>query len=81
MLYLENYEELRNLVFTSIKTVILTGTHKNIFGKQIPRTFQERMMGAGTALGLQSVPLQHQQQISNFASFASEPNKLTKLFS
>ena len=48
VLYLENYEELRNLVFTSIKTVILT--HKNIFGKQIPRNFQERIMGAGTAL-------------------------------
>ena len=32
VLYLENYEELRNLVFTSIKTVILT--HKHIFGKQ-----------------------------------------------
>ena len=31
VLYLENYEELRNLVFTSIKTVILT--HKNIFWK------------------------------------------------
>ena len=31
VLYLETYEELRNLVFTSIKTVILT--HKNIFGK------------------------------------------------
>ena len=30
VLYLENYEELRNLVFTSIKTVILT--QKNIFG-------------------------------------------------
>ena len=29
MLYLENYEELRTLVVTSIKTVILT--HKNIF--------------------------------------------------
>ena len=29
VLYLENYEELRNLVFTSIKNVILT--HKNIF--------------------------------------------------
>ena len=48
VLYLENYEELRNLVFTSIKTVILT--HKNIFWKQIPRIFQERIMGAGTAL-------------------------------
>ena len=48
MLYLENYEELRNLVFTSIKTVILT--QKNIFGKQVPRIFQERIMGAGTAL-------------------------------
>ena len=48
VLYLENYEELRNLVFTSIKTVILT--HKNIFGKQIPRILQERIMGAGTAL-------------------------------
>ena len=48
VLYLENYEELRNLVFTSIKTVILT--HKNIFGKQIPRIFQEGIMGAGTAL-------------------------------
>ena len=31
VLYLENYEELRNLVFTSIKTVILT--HKNILWK------------------------------------------------
>ena len=31
VLYLENYEELRNLVFTSIKTVILT--HNNIFWK------------------------------------------------
>ena len=31
VLYLENYEELRNLVFTSLKTVILT--HKNIFWK------------------------------------------------
>ena len=31
VLYLENYEELRNLVFTIIKTVILT--HKNIFRK------------------------------------------------
>ena len=29
--YLDNYEELRNLVFTSVKTVILT--HKNIFGE------------------------------------------------
>ena len=48
VLYLENYEELRNLMFTSIKTVILT--HKNIFGKQFPRNFQERIMGAGTAL-------------------------------
>ena len=48
VLYLENYEELRNLVFTSIKTVLLT--HKNIFGKQIPRIFQERIMGAGIAL-------------------------------
>ena len=43
MLYLENYEELKNLVFTSIKTVILT--HKNIFGKQIP------IIGAGAPLG------------------------------
>ena len=48
VLYLENYEELRNLVFTSIKTVILT--YKNIFWKQIPRIFQERIMGPGTAL-------------------------------
>ena len=31
VLYLENYEELRNLMFTSIKTVILT--HNNIFWK------------------------------------------------
>ena len=31
VLYLENYEELRNPVFTSTKTVILT--HKNIFWK------------------------------------------------
>ena len=31
VLYLENYEELRNLMFTSIKTVILI--HKNIFWK------------------------------------------------
>ena len=29
-------------------------------------------MGAGIALWLQSVPLQYQQQISNFASLASE---------
>ena len=29
-------------------------------------------MGADTALWQQSVPLQHQQQISNFESFASE---------
>ena len=29
-------------------------------------------MGVGTALWAQSVSLQHQQQISNFASFASE---------
>ena len=29
-------------------------------------------MGAGTALWPQSVPLQQQQQISNFVSFASE---------
>ena len=48
VLYLGNYEELRNLVFTSIKTVILI--HKNIFGKQTLRNFQERIMGAGTAL-------------------------------
>ena len=31
VLYLGNYEELRHLVFTSIKTVILT--YKNIFWK------------------------------------------------
>ena len=48
VLYLENYEELRNLVFTSIKNVILS--HKIFFGKQIPRISKERIMGAGTAL-------------------------------
>ena len=48
VLYLENCEELTNLVFTSRKTVILT--YKNIFGKQIPRNFQEIIMGAGNAL-------------------------------
>ena len=35
-------------------------------------------MGAGTALWAQSVPLQHQQQISNFASFASELERKSK---
>ena len=48
VLYLENYEELTNLVFTCIKTVILT--HIIFLGKQIPRIFPERIMGAGTAL-------------------------------
>ena len=41
-------------------------------GNQIPRNFQERIMGAGTALWPQSVRRPHQQQISNFASLASE---------
>ena len=36
-------------------------------------------MGAGTALRPQSLPLQHEQQISNIASLANELNKLTKL--
>ena len=69
VLYLEKYEELRNLVFISIKTVILT--HKNIFRKQIPRLFQERIMGAGTALGLYNVSLQYQQHNANRANCIS----------
>ena len=40
MLYLENYEELRNLVFTSIKTVILT--HKKIFLENIFLEFSRK---------------------------------------
>ena len=70
MLYLENYEELRHLVCTSTKIVLLTP--KNILENQIPRIFQERIIGAGTPLGSQSVPLQRQKPISKFASFISE---------
>ena len=40
------------------------------FGQQIPRSSQEIIMGARTALWAQSAPLQHQQQIRNFTSFA-----------
>ena len=69
MLYLENYAELTNLVFTSIKTVILT--HKNIFGKQIPIIFQESIMGAATALGLYNVSLQYQQHNASHANCIS----------
>ena len=45
VLYLENYEELRNLVFTSIKTVILT--HKNIFWKTDFYNFPGNNNGSG----------------------------------
>ena len=45
VLYLENYEELRNLVFTSIKTVILT--HKNIFWKTDSYNFPGKNNGSG----------------------------------
>ena len=45
VLYLGNYEELRNLVFTSIKTVILT--HKNIFWKRDSSKFPGKNNGSG----------------------------------
>ena len=45
VLYLENYEELRNLVFTSVKTVILT--HKNILGKTDSYNFPGKNNGSG----------------------------------
>ena len=45
VLYLENYEELRNLVFTRIKTVILT--HKNIFWKTDSYNFPGKNNGSG----------------------------------
>jgi hypothetical protein len=43
---------------------------KIFFENPIPRTFLERKMGAGTALGAQSVIEQHQQQTnSDLCSF------------
>ena len=49
VLYLENYEELTNLMRAIRKTVILT--HKSIFCEnQVPRNFQEGKMGADRML-------------------------------
>ena len=45
MLYLENYEEMRNLVFTSKKIVILTP--KNIFWKTDSYNFPGKNNGSG----------------------------------
>ena len=45
VLYLEKYEELRNLVFTGIKTVILT--HENNFWKTDSWNFPGKNNGSG----------------------------------
>ena len=54
MLYLENYAELRNLVFTSIKTVILA--YKNIFGETDSQNFPGKDNGSGYCVLIAKCP-------------------------